>query len=126
MSRTSDLPPISLLRKDFERLSPLAESSATPVADFLLREISRASLADSLPPHIVTMGSHVEFRDEETGRNRAVTLVYPQEADATQGKFSVMTPIGAALIGLEQGQKIAWQDQAGDLRHLTVLTVAPA
>ncbi len=46
------------------------------------------------------MGSHVEYRDDATGDVRSVTLVYPGKADIAQGKVSVLTPLGAALIGL--------------------------
>jgi len=35
-----------------------------------------------------------------------VTLVYPEAADVDAGKISILTPIGAALIGLSMGQTI--------------------
>lgn len=50
-------------------------------------------------------------------------LVYPDEADVLEVKISVLTPIGAALIGLSVGQSIEWQTPAGGWRSLTVLQV---
>jgi regulator of nucleoside diphosphate kinase len=73
------------------------------------------------------MGSLVSFRDDTTGQVREVILTYPDRADIAAGRVSVLTPIGAALIGLSNGQTINWQAPAGDWRPLTVLSVkAPA
>lgn len=69
------------------------------------------------------MGCQVEFRDDTTGKVQTVTLVYPGEADIAQGKISVLTPIGAALIGLRAGHSISWETRSGDIKRLTVLTV---
>jgi regulator of nucleoside diphosphate kinase len=54
---------------------------------------------------------------------RTVTLVYPDEADLTQGRISVLTPVGAALIGLSVSQSIEWETVSGGRRSLTVLAV---
>jgi regulator of nucleoside diphosphate kinase len=122
------LPPITISGIDFERLSRLAElaaDKAPATADFLAREVARATIAPSGFPlrGIVAMGSEVEFRDDVTGQVRTVTLVYPDEADIAAGKVSVLTPIGAALIGLSAGQSIAGQTPAGGWRSLSVLRV---
>jgi regulator of nucleoside diphosphate kinase len=69
------------------------------------------------------MGSVVEFRDETTGKVQAVTLVYPGNADISQGRISVLTPIGAALIGLSAEDSITWETRTGELRQLTVLKI---
>ena len=67
--------------------------------------------------------STVRFVDEAHGQERTVTLVYPHEADIEAGKISVLTPIGAALIGLSTGQTIEFQTPAGGWRSLTVTKV---
>jgi regulator of nucleoside diphosphate kinase len=54
-----------------------------------------------------------------------VTLVYPEAADVDAGKISILTPIGAALIGLSVGQTIEFQTPGGRWRSLTVLKVQP-
>jgi regulator of nucleoside diphosphate kinase len=122
------LPPIVLLAHDIERLRRLADAAANTfprTADFLAREVERASILDSDggPANLVTMGSTVEFRDDSTGRTRWVTLVYPPDADVSAGKISVLTPVGAALIGLSAGQSIEYQAPSGEWRSLTVLAV---
>ena len=75
----------------------------------LAPELDRADIVASLsvPPDVVTMYSRVAFEDETTGQSRVVTIVYPQDADASEGKISVMAPVGSALLGLSVGQSIA-------------------
>jgi regulator of nucleoside diphosphate kinase len=125
---TAALPPISLTVADYERLAHLADVGAEKfpqAADFLAREIARAQVlpADYRGSGLVTMNSTVTFRDETTLQEREVTLVYPHEADVSAHKISVLTPVGAALIGLSTGQSIDWQTRDGGWRSLTVLAV---
>lgn len=122
-----ELPPIVVSGIDLDRLERLVSAAGpqSPTADFLAREIARASVAPSgfLLRGVVTMGSEVEFRDDSTGRTRTVNLVYPDQADLDGGRLSVLSPVGAALIGLSVGQSIEWQAPAGAWRSLTVLRV---
>ena len=69
------------------------------------------------------MNSEVEFRDDTTGKVQRVTLVYPEEADISQRKISVLTPVGTALIGLRNGHSITWETPNGEVRQLTVMSV---
>ncbi|MBN9025916.1 MAG: GreA/GreB family elongation factor, partial [Rhizobiales bacterium] len=61
--------------------------------------------------------------DDVAGTVRKVTLVYPENADIGQGRISVLTPIGAALIGVGVGESISWETRNGELKRLTVLQV---
>jgi len=70
------------------------------------------------------MGSKVEFRFDSS-QPRNVTLVYPAKANISEGRISILTPIGAALIGLAEGQSISWKAVDGRLHKLLVLRVAP-
>jgi regulator of nucleoside diphosphate kinase len=49
--------------------------------------------------------------------------VYPEEADISRAKVSVLTPVGTALIGLQAKQSITWETPSGEVRQLTVLAV---
>jgi regulator of nucleoside diphosphate kinase len=49
--------------------------------------------------------------------------VYPNEADISLGRISILTPIGTALIGLGAGDSITWETRTGEVRQLTVLKV---
>jgi regulator of nucleoside diphosphate kinase len=121
-------PTIILSAGDYERLFTLAHAARKrmpDLADELAEEIGRARVLakGEHPQHIVCMNSEVEFRDDTTGKIQKVTLVYPEEADISQRKISVLTPVGTALIGLRNGDSIMWETPNGELRQLTVLSV---
>jgi regulator of nucleoside diphosphate kinase len=123
-----ELPPIAITRGDAERLIRIADASAgmfARTAEFLANEIDRAQVIEEFEsrPGLVKMGSRITFRDDITAQVRTVTLVYPGEADVSEGRISVLTPIGAALIGLSVSQSIEWETQSGGRRSLTVLAV---
>src|SRR5690606_40151451 len=88
-------------------------------------EIDRADIRPSgkVPPKVVNIGSLVTFRDEASGKEQTVTLVLPQEADIAQQRVSVLTPIGAALIGLAEGASITWETRNGETRRLKITKV---
>jgi regulator of nucleoside diphosphate kinase len=123
------LPPITVMEDEARRLNALASSSAMlfpRVAHFLAQEMERASVvADNSDLRgVVRMGSQVRYCDDKTGEVRDVVLVYPHEADITLKRVSVLTPVGAALIGLSVGQAIEFQTPGHNKRSLTVLGVS--
>jgi regulator of nucleoside diphosphate kinase len=123
------LPDIVLTRSDRDRLANIVQAlslrSQSPVADFLDQEISRARVVDpsEMPANVVTMGSHVVYRDEGTGDERAAVLVYPIEEDSLTGRLSILTPLGTALLGLSEGQSIAWTARDGRQRRVSLVSV---
>ena len=128
---TQAKPQITLTARDHERLTGLARAamaSMPEVASFLTDELDRAHVLPEgrRASRTVCMGSKVRFRDESTQVTQTVTLVYPREADIAEGKVSVLTPIGTALIGLAEGQSILWQTRTGASKSLTVIEVEEA
>ncbi|CAO4181281.1 Nucleoside diphosphate kinase regulator [Methylorubrum populi] len=124
----SSLPKIKVTAEDRERLAGLASFAMDrmpDLAEYLASELDRARVvpAGKAVEGFVRMGSEVEFRDETTGKAQVVSLVYPDEADIAQGRISVLTPVGAALLGLSKGQSIAWCTRTGAAKRLTVLDV---
>ncbi|MCM5559618.1 nucleoside diphosphate kinase regulator [Pleomorphomonas sp. JP5] len=126
-TRRRRLPAITLARSDHERLANLADALADrdpKAADQLAAELDRARVvADNrLAEGTVRMGAVVRF-SLDGAEPRTIRLVYPGEADIEQGRISVLTPVGAALIGLTAGQSIDWADRDGKTRQLQVLEV---
>lgn len=120
-------PDIVVNTEDHRMLTKLAYAGineASTVADDLLYELDRASVVppEQLSPDVVRMGSTVRYRTTD-GDQREVTLVYPAGADIDCNCISVMTPIGAALVGLRKGQSITWLTRDGRKQVLTVLLV---
>lgn len=121
-------PPLMMTETDADKITDLALAArdrAGQVSSLLLEEIDRADIVvpDALPSDVISMSSTVEFIDEGTGVGRAIQLVYPHEADIEQGRISILTPVGAGLIGLREGQSIAWPDRDGHVRALRVVKV---
>lgn len=128
-SRARARPKIYVIASEADAISELAsaaQSSNPLVCELLLDELSRAkALApDAMPADVVRMHSRVEYLDESSGRRRMLQLVFPGEADSDAGRISVLTPVGAALIGMRAGAKIDWPDLAGGHRVLRILTVS--
>jgi regulator of nucleoside diphosphate kinase len=124
-----NLPPITISTVDYNRLTRIATAGVNgqryTVAEMLADELDRAMVAapGTLRPDVVTMHSEVEYRDEVTGEVRRTTLVYPGEEDFDAGRISVLTPVGAALLGLSEGQSMEWQAPTGGRRKVTVRQV---
>src|SRR3569833_3010613 len=107
MTSTRTNSAIFIAAADYERLTAIAESAAKrepEIAAFLLEELERASIAAPLgDARIVSMGSQVRFRDDASGRVLDAQLVYPDSAVPSARRISLLTPVGAALIGLPVG-----------------------
>ena len=118
-------PDIVINAEDHRRLSNLVavQRHRFPQAAFALQaELDRARIVPTASPDVVQMGSTVEFRSDVTPQ-KPLTLVFPQEADISAARISILTPIGAALIGLSPGQSIEWETRDGTVRELAVVRV---
>ncbi|ODT69549.1 MAG: hypothetical protein ABS75_16515 [Pelagibacterium sp. SCN 63-23] len=120
-------PEIILGEADHAMLNRLAMAGLDQMPDLsdqLLNELDRAQVVADLevPDDVARMGSRIRYRTADT-QEQEVVLVYPADADIAQGRISVMTPIGTALIGLRRGQSITWRDRANKRHMLTVLAV---
>lgn len=121
-------PSLTLLDSEADALADLALAyvQKNPLAaKLLLQEVDRADTtnAGDLPADVVTMGSRVVFRDEATGETHSVELVYPKDADMEAHRLSILTPVGAALIGMKRGSAIDWPNRRGVARRLTIADV---
>ncbi len=124
-------PPIQLIDTEADSLAGLAlaaEERIPEVSALLLDEIARAKTypAAKIAKDVVTMRSTVRFIDESNGRESIFQLVYPREADVSAGRISILTPVGAGLIGLRTGQSILWPDRDGHERVLKIVAVVQA
>lgn len=129
MSFVNPRPAITLTETDADRLQALSgqvRPRQPGIAEMLEQEIERASIVapQQVPPDVVTMNSHVVFGYEHSQRSHWLTLVYPGEADLDLAKIAVTTPVGAALIGLREGDSIGWTLASGEQRRITLHKVA--
>ncbi|MBS1198373.1 MAG: transcription elongation factor [Proteobacteria bacterium] len=108
-----------LSRKDYLDLMVLQLS-----AD-LRTELEQAIVVpvESIEPDVVTIGARVKYYDHKTNSHREIEIVLPEDVDSAYGRVSVLAPVGAALIGLKEGQVIDWDFPDGSMRRLTVISV---
>ena len=116
--------PIHITQFDLERLRKLlfdAESTDYRKSEYLERlqmEINRAEVVPpkDIPSDVVTMNSTVCIEDLDTKEEEIYTLVFPENADLSQGKISILAPIGTAMLGYEVGDSFEWEVPAGKRR----------
>jgi regulator of nucleoside diphosphate kinase len=87
-----------------------AMSRAPEVATRLLSEVDRADVVDEscVPEDVVRMGAWVTYRIQPSERINTIRLVPPHQADVQSSRVSVVSDVGAALLGLSAGQQIEW------------------
>jgi regulator of nucleoside diphosphate kinase len=88
-----------------------SEYRGSEYLDDLEQELDRAMIVDpkKVPPNLVTMNSQVRLEDLETGEEMVYTLVYPEDADYTHNKISILAPIGTAMLGYRVGDIFEWK-----------------
>lgn len=120
-------PHVQATATDLARLRSLVPMAGTdaPGAGLFREEFARLKIvADDLAERFVRLGSCVRYRDLSTKRERDVRVVRPEDADTGGNWVSVLSPVGAALIGLSAGAIFRWADPDGRLRVIKVLKVA--
>lgn len=123
------LPRLQIGSGDYLELGDLTAKYRTPnpspAIRFLERELARAVVVDDrrLPSDVATLRSQIAFHDEETGRGWVVTIGHPADFLSREDAISVLSPLGAALIGLSEGQSIEFQTADGRSRRVRLVRV---
>lgn len=123
----STKPPIVISTLDLDRIEALLDRMPpTQAAQYqaLRGELDRADVVEptQIPADVVTMNSVVTFKDDSSGDELTITLVYPAGA-GVPGTVSIFAPVGSALLGLKVGQHIEWPTPDGKHRPLRVLEI---
>lgn len=110
---------------DKERLTKLLDKKLPHDAfdKALLIELDKGVIVtpENVPKDVVTMNSEIRFRDER-GNNLEYWLVFPEDADLSRNKISVLSPIGCALLGYGVGDKVSLNTPNGQ-RELVITEV---
>jgi regulator of nucleoside diphosphate kinase len=117
-------PAVYMTRRDYAELSDRADAlEHTAVGQSLQAELARAIMApDHSTRAFVKLGSRVAYEDLESGVVRRLTLCLPEDASLDDLRLSVLTPVGAALIGATAGQVLDYV-VGGRARRLRILEV---
>jgi regulator of nucleoside diphosphate kinase len=87
----------------------------------LAHELEQAVVlaSEEVPTEVITMQSRVRVLDLVTGERREFVLVFPAEADLAANRVSVLAPLGTALLGYREGDRIEWV-MPGGLRRMQI------
>src|SRR5580765_3294437 len=118
---------IYITEPDYQRLSGLIEVTRErngvdrEYLSKLEAELDRAEIVDpkQISADVITMRSKVRLKDLVSGEANTYSLVFPREANFSDGKISILAPIGTAILGYKQGDTIEWPVPSG-VRKLKV------
>ncbi len=85
----------------------------------LENKLSHVRLIDDedIPKDRALIGATVKLKDLDSGEELEYTLVSEVEADFSQGKISVTSPVGKGLLGHRENESIEIKIPAGILRY---------
>jgi transcription elongation factor GreA len=89
------------------------------------QRLSSATVIDTagLSSDRVVFGATVLLQDDDKGEEVSYTIVGIDEADVSQGKISISSPIARGLIGKEEGDSIAIKTPGG-VRNYTIMEIS--
>jgi regulator of nucleoside diphosphate kinase len=122
-------PKIVITSTDVQRIEKLLSTldhASFPNLDELESELDRADVVEpqKIPKNVVTMNSTVKFEVVSSGKVFSLTLVYPKDVDGSNNKISILAPVGSALLGLKEGNQIAWPKPGGGDLVVNILEVS--
>ncbi|MCF0056045.1 GreA/GreB family elongation factor [Dyadobacter sp. CY356] len=118
---------VILGENDFRLLKQFSETLPSNISGnemTLSYELNRAVVVDNneLPEDSIRLNSIVKVRELISNKELEFSIVMPAFADIKQQKISILTPMGAALIGLCKGEKVEWKMPAG-MKKFEILEV---
>ena len=89
------------------------------------QRLSNAQVIDTstLSSDRVVFGATVQLQDDDKGGEVLYTIVGVDEADVSQGKISLSSPIARALIGKEEGDSVAVKTPGG-VRNYSIIEIS--
>jgi hypothetical protein len=74
-------------------------------------EIDRAEIVkpEEIPTDVITMNSTFRLSNLDSREEDVYTLVFPGKADSTNGKISILAPVGTAVLGCRVGDTVEWK-----------------
>ena len=111
----------TLTQLDHARLSRLQEHKGD-LGPVLNDTLDMSDLVDprDIAADIVTMNSRVLLAEAGREQPQELTLCYPEQAQASEGRVSVLSPVGASLLGAQVGRTVQWTLPGGAPRQAVV------
>ncbi len=117
-------PNIIISEQDLNRLETMLEHQAklTPTMQHLEEELARADVVapQDVPTNVVTMNAKVLITIAPATEPTEITLVYPHDFHGDKGQVNIVAPVGAAILGLAEGQEIDWPQPDGHTMKIKI------
>ena len=117
-------PNIIVSEQDLNRLETMLEHQKvlTDTMKHLEDELARADVVEAkeVPTNVVTMNAKVEITIAPSTESIEVTLVYPHDFHGNKGQVNILAPVGAAILGLAEGQDIEWPQPDGQIMKVRI------
>ncbi|MCF2135306.1 MULTISPECIES: GreA/GreB family elongation factor [Burkholderiaceae] len=108
---------VGRLERHAAKASP--QSGYQAMLDALLERAAVVEATD-IDPSVVTMNSTVTLSNPSSGERMTWTVVYPPNADFSQGRLNVFSPVGLALLGARPGDELRVTPPSGAPQMLKV------
>lgn len=117
-------PQLIISEQDLNRLETMLEHQPkmTPTMMQLEDELARAEVVkpQDVPANIVTMNARALITLASAKESTEITLVYPHDFKGEKGQLNIVAPVGAAILGLAEGQAIEWPQPDGQLMKVKI------
>ena len=103
-----------LMKYIYERLTPFSDDyrHATQLYEELM-DADIVEMDDTVSDDVVQLNSHVTVEDQRSGKQMKFSIVLPSQANVGQGRLSIFSPLGIALMGYRKGQTVTWKMPSG-------------
>jgi regulator of nucleoside diphosphate kinase len=109
---------------DMDRLTQLTRALRNPQfrdqqqLDLLDEVLQNASViaSEHVPTDVIRMNSRFRVLDLDNGRRARYTLVLPENADISNGRLSILAPLGAAVLGRRREEVVEAKVPGGTRR----------
>lgn len=108
-----NLTDLTTSRNDTRRVRAATALPASPDSSIVVP-------VERIPAAVVGLNSRLVYLDETLGVRRQIVLVLHADADPASGRFSVLAPVGKALLGLTAGAVIDCECPDGSVHRLRV------
>jgi regulator of nucleoside diphosphate kinase len=79
-------------------------------------ESAEVTSSERVPRDVIRMNSSIRVLDLDTRKKELYTLAFPENADISTSRISVLAPVGIALLGRRQGDVIETKVPGGARR----------